>query len=80
MYDTRKQYIKGIVNRIESTWIGDLPPSSVDGIGTKGIYHWEQRTFGEAALDALAANFNDMAMIRGSIDYLSRPYNSSSRG
>lgn len=70
MYDTRKKYTGEIVDRIKSTWTGDLPPSSVDGLGTKGVYHWEQRTFREAALDSLAANFNDMAMIRGSIEYL----------
>lgn len=70
MYDTRKKYTGKIVDRIKSTWTGDLPPASVDGLGTKGVYHWEQRTFREAALDALAANFNDMAMVRGSIDYL----------
>lgn len=35
-----------------------------DGIGTKGVYHWEQRTFREAVLDALAMNVNDLAMYR----------------
>lgn len=33
-----------------------------DGIGTKGVYHWQQRTFGNAALDALAMNLNDLAL------------------
>lgn len=33
-----------------------------DGIGTKGHYHWDQRTFKNAALDALAMNLNDLAM------------------
>jgi phosphoribosylformylglycinamidine cyclo-ligase len=33
-----------------------------DGIGTKGHYHWELRTFRNAALDALAMNLNDLAM------------------
>jgi len=34
-----------------------------DGIGTKGFYHWEQRTFNNAVLDALAMNLNDLAMV-----------------
>lgn len=37
---------------------------STDGIGTKGIFHWQQRTFREAAIDALAMNLNDLAMMR----------------
>lgn len=39
-----------------------------DGIGTKGLYHWKQRTFNSAVLDALAMNFNDLAMV-GAIPY-----------
>ncbi len=39
-----------------------------DGIGTKGIYHWRQRTFRNAVLDSLAMNLNDLALIRA------RPY------
>lgn len=35
-----------------------------DGIGTKGIYHWKQKTFKNAVLDALAMNLNDMALVR----------------
>lgn len=35
-----------------------------DGIGTKGIYHWQKRTFKNAALDALAMNLNDLALVR----------------
>jgi phosphoribosylformylglycinamidine cyclo-ligase len=35
-----------------------------DGIGTKGVYHWNKRTFGNASLDALAMNLNDMAIMR----------------
>lgn len=35
-----------------------------DGIGTKGVYHWQQRTFRNAALDALAMNLNDLALLR----------------
>jgi len=35
-----------------------------DGIGTKGIYHWQQGTFRNAVLDALAMNLNDLALLR----------------
>ncbi len=35
-----------------------------DGIGTKGIYYWNRRTFRNAVLDALAMNLNDLAMAR----------------
>lgn len=34
-----------------------------DGIGTKGYYHWDKRTFKNAVLDALAMNLNDLAMV-----------------
>ena len=39
-----------------------------DGIGTKGFYHWQRRTFRNAVLDALAMNLNDLAMI-GAVPY-----------
>ena len=39
-----------------------------DGIGTKGFYHWRERTFQNAVLDALAMNLNDLAMV-GAIPY-----------
>jgi len=39
-----------------------------DGIGTKGIYHWQKRTFKNAVLDALAMNLNDLALV-GAIPY-----------
>ena len=35
-----------------------------DGIGTKGHYHWQCRTFRNAVLDALAMNLNDLQMFR----------------
>lgn len=35
-----------------------------DGIGTKGIYHWQERSFKNAVLDALAMNLNDLALVR----------------
>jgi len=39
-----------------------------DGIGTKGIYHWQKKTFKNAVLDALSMNLNDLALVRA------RPY------
>lgn len=35
-----------------------------DGIGTKGLYHWQKRTFQNAVLDALAMNLNDLVLAR----------------
>ncbi len=35
-----------------------------DGIGTKGIYHWQKSTWRNAVLDALAMNLNDLALAR----------------
>jgi len=35
-----------------------------DGIGTKGIYHFQKRSFKYAVIDALAMNLNDMALQR----------------
>lgn len=35
-----------------------------DGIGSKGVYHWQMRTFKNAVLDALAMNLNDLALMR----------------
>lgn len=34
-----------------------------DGIGTKGYYHWQRKTFKNAVMDALAMNLNDLAMV-----------------
>ncbi len=35
-----------------------------DGVGTKGIFHWQKRALKNAVIDALAMNLNDLAMIR----------------
>lgn len=34
-----------------------------DGIGTKGWYHYQKKTFKNAVLDALAMNINDLVMV-----------------
>jgi phosphoribosylformylglycinamidine cyclo-ligase len=83
MYDPRKPYKKQILELIQETWetpyvsvknniIEKKFPypdiDHTDGIGTKGIYHWQQGTFKNAVLDALAMNLNDLAVMRA------RPY------
>jgi len=72
MYRTDKPYIDEILRRVESTrkHKNSVMPASSDGIGTKGRYHWEQRTFRQATLDALSMNLNDMAVIGGKANYL----------
>src|SRR3989344_2471780 len=39
-----------------------------DGIGTKGMYHWKQKSFKNAVQDALAMNLNDLALV-GAVPY-----------
>ncbi len=53
----------GLYPVFERTTTG-LEIDHTDGIGTKGEYHWRQRTFGAAVQDALAMNLNDLAMAR----------------
>lgn len=35
-----------------------------DGIGSKGVYHWQKRSFHNAVIDAMAMNLNDLALMR----------------
>lgn len=53
----------GLYPVFERTTAG-LEIDHTDGIGTKGDYHWRQRTFSAAVQDALAMNLNDLAMAR----------------
>ncbi len=62
MYDTTKPYTNFIIETISKTW--NKPSNKiyhVDGIGTKGIYHWQNRSFKNAVIDSLAMNLNDLA-------------------
>lgn len=83
MYNPTKPYKKGILNLIQKTWEApyvsvrnhlfkkkfSFPEyCHSDGIGTKGIYHWQKRTFKNAVLDALAMNLNDLLIMNA------RPY------
>jgi phosphoribosylaminoimidazole synthetase len=79
MYDTTKLYNDLIRSIIKKTWKtpyvfvkDDLVTKKIylkeyhhsDGIGTKGIYHWKNKTLENAVIDALAMNLNDMLMKR----------------
>ncbi|MBI3274222.1 MAG: hypothetical protein HYZ69_03690 [Candidatus Colwellbacteria bacterium] len=78
MYDPTKPYKDEIVRLIKSTWTTKYVSvrdwlmrekfaypvyRHVDGIGTKGIYHWQARSFFNAVRDAMAMNVNDLALI-----------------
>lgn len=78
MYDPTKPYKKEILKLIQKTWETPFVSVKnqimrkkfsfpeychTDGIGTKGIYHWQKRTFKNAVLDALAMNLNDLLMV-----------------
>lgn len=79
MYNSTKPYKKEILRLIQKTWetpYVSVENSIVkkkfsfpeyfhsDGIGTKGIYHWQKRSFKNAILDALAMNLNDLLLMR----------------
>lgn len=79
MYNPVKPYKKKILELIQKTqntpylvmergliWKKFVYPEfhHVDGIGTKGVYHWQKRTFKNAVLDALAMNLNDLLCVR----------------
>jgi len=83
MYDTTKPYKNQILELIKSSWETPYVSVKngivekkfsfnefhhTDGIGTKGIYHWKQKSFRNAVLDALAMNLNDLPLMRA------RPY------
>ncbi len=79
MYDSTKPYKERVLEIIKRTWetpyvsvreglvykkFSFSEYHHSDGIGTKGIYHWQKRSFGNAVLDVLAMNLNDMLMQR----------------
>lgn len=92
MYDPTKPYKNEILNLIKPTLEtkyvsvkGGVVTKKftygeyhhTDGIGTKGIYHWKQRSFRNAVIDAFMMNYNDLAMMRATpyaiIDHLFIP-------
>jgi len=80
MYDPTKPYIKELLELVKQTWetpyisvrdgliverkfsYPEYPHT--DGIGTKGVYHWKQRSFKNAVIDAMNMNRNDLAFNR----------------
>lgn len=79
MYNPVKPYKKKILELIKKTqntpylvmeqgliWKKFVYPEfhHVDGIGTKGYYHWLDGSFENAVEDALAMNLNDLAVAR----------------
>lgn len=52
----------GVIREKFSYYYGKC--SHTDGIGTKGIYHWQCKSFENAVIDSLAMNLNDLAMSR----------------
>ncbi len=92
MYDPTKPYKNEILKLIKQTWETPYVSVKegvvkkkfsypeyhhTDGIGTKGIYHWEKRSFKNAVIDALAMNLNDLTIMRAKpyalIDHLFLP-------
>lgn len=92
MYDPTKPYKKQILDLIKETWQtpyvsvknGILEKKfsyseyhHTDGIGTKGIYHWNKRSFKNAVIDAMAMDLNDLVLARATpyaiIDHLFLP-------
>lgn len=72
---------EGLVYRREE--ISDFPEySHTDGIGTKGVYPWRKRIFGNAVIDALAMNLNDLLLKRATafeaVDHLFIPEDDAS--
>ena len=43
-----------------------LEVDHTDGIGSKGFYHWQKRSFEAAVIDAMAMNLNDLALMQAS--------------
>lgn len=92
MYDPTKPYKDKIIQEINTTWksphisvknslvkkkFSHLEYHHSDGIGSKGIYHWQKRSFKSAVIDAMAMNLNDLAMVRATpyaiIDHMMLP-------
>lgn len=84
MYNPTKPYKEQVVKLVKRTWDTNyvnvanwrvtkyFNPNTeyhhTDGIGTKGIYHLQKRSFKNAVIDALAMNLNDLA-IEGAVPY-----------
>lgn len=78
MYNPTKPYKNQIIELVKQTWntpyvsvkngivrkkFSYSEYHHTDGIGTKGIYHWKEKSFKNAVVDAMAMNLNDLAMV-----------------
>ena len=78
MYDPEKPFSKNVLDSISQTWKGhvvlvnDYPIiktplgffiEHVDGVGTKALLHWNQKSYASAAIDAFAMNANDLCIL-----------------
>lgn len=63
-WDTSLVEIKKNIYPVFKEKVSGWKVDHTDGIGTKGDYHWSQKTFKNAVLDALAMNLNDLALVR----------------
>lgn len=70
MYDPTKPDLDMIVELAKRTLKGNEPPSTTDGTGNKGYYHWMRRTFGNSAMDFLGMVLNDAAVKRFEAKYM----------
>jgi len=52
-----------LIKKDPAFWKDYLEIDRTDGIGTKGLLHWKQKTFSFAAQDAFAMNANDVIKI-----------------
>lgn len=63
-WETPYVSVKGNIYSVIEKKFSYAEVDHTDGIGTKGVYHWQKRTFRNAVLDALAMNLNDLALVR----------------
>jgi len=52
-----------LIKKDPAIWKDCLEVDRTDGIGTKGLLHWQMGTFSSAAQDAFAMNANDVIRI-----------------
>jgi phosphoribosylformylglycinamidine cyclo-ligase len=72
-YDPKKPFNENILEKIRKTWIPNILQGQIyncDGIGTKGLLHWQERTFVNGARDAWANSINDMVRDRAFPPYV----------
>jgi phosphoribosylformylglycinamidine cyclo-ligase len=78
MYDPEKKFTNKLLDSVSGTWRGHVRVVSgypvistplgfflehVDGVGTKALLHWNNKSYSAAAVDAFAMNANDLAIL-----------------